>query len=315
MGARAKETGAMAMVASDAMKRMEELRAKGARQPVPQSLRRLTDAEFTARGMEQGVRRGQLWLAKDQASRMEYVVVESRDDDPRILTVVPMSDDPGMAMPGVSSVDAGGSPLEVSLFPMLHLRSDVPARLLCRPLGELDEDVVGAIARGAVARTAPMPAESGLWMDDPMSLAGYETMKATMEDWHALCDRLPALPMRDDGASPFDERGAQLYDMLIDVLGLTVGQANAVYDGRRPLDDRQRRALIAAGARPQDLDFVFELPADLLIEVEQPVWRGKADAFALTHDGDPRLGLARECYALHARTKGTWRDRLGKLKV
>lgn len=315
MGARAKEAGTKAMVASDAMKRMEELRSKGTRRPVPRSLRRLTDAGFTEHGMEQGVRRGQLWLAKDQTSRMEYVIVESCGDDPRILTVMPMSDDPGMAMPGVPSVDAEGSPLEVALFPMPQLRSDVPSRLLCRPLGELGEDVVGAIERGVAARTVPVPEESGLWMDDPMSLAGYETTKATMEDWHALCDRLPALSTQDDDASPFDEHGARLYDMLIDVLGLTVGQANDVYDGRRPLDDRQKRMLIGAGARPQDLDFVFELPADLLIEVEQPLWRSEADAFALTHDGDPRLGLARECYALHARTKGTWRDRLGKLRV
>lgn len=296
-----------------AKERVEALRGQCAYHE-PAALRRITDPQTLARRMNEGVRPGQLWVAKDEWSRMAYVLVEHVGHDPRVATVTPMSDDPGMAMPRTPVVEAQRSPLGVALAPITALRGEMPVRLLCTPLGDLDDSTMACIARfGPPAEGAQ--AEDGTWIDDPMSLASYADLADLMDDWRERCTRLPPMPKTPDYDSPFDERDAALYDMLIDVLGLTVPQANEVYDGKRALDERERLALIAAGAHPRELDFTFALPADLLVEVEQPLWRDKVEAFARTHEGDPCLGLARECYTLHARTKGTWRDRLGKLEV
>lgn len=301
--------------------RIEELRRQGAmRAPRPHVVA-LSDEQ--KRDMRAAPQTGQLWLASDGDGGMAYLLVTGVGGtaglDPRVVDVVPMTEETGLGMPGVPSVPAPRSPLCRELVPVPDLRAQIPMRLLDTPLGSLDPADTRSILEGLDAADG-MPSD-GEWIEDDDARNEYDHLADLIDGWRRSCGDLPALPAdvsRETDGQPYDEQAGDLYDQLIDVLGLSVPQANDVYDGKRRLDEREKLALIEAGARPQDLDFAFTLPADLLVEVEGPLWHAKAAAWAKNHSGDPRLGLARECYALHARTTAedkAWRDRLAKLKV
>lgn len=314
----AMDTNPAGRPARTARERIEELRRRGMLH-APR-LRRPELSDQQKAQMRAEPQAGQLWLASDDEGGMAFLLINGiggENGDPRVVDVVPMGEEPGMRMPGAPLVPSDRSPLHRDLVPMVDLRTQVPLRLLSTPLGVLGDDDITAIRKELAS--GDLLANGG-WIDDSDDLNAYDHLADLIDLWHKRCGDLPALSSsgtrRQADASGYDEHAAQLYDLLIDVLKLNVAEANAVFDGRRQLDRRAQEALVAAGARPQDLGFAVDLPDDLLVEVEGPLWYAKAEAWERNHgDADPRLALARECYQLHARTKGSWRERLEHLDV
>ncbi|MBW3080731.1 hypothetical protein [Bifidobacterium saguinibicoloris] len=272
--------------------------------------------ERIERQLAEGVKRGQLWIA-DQGDDSLYVLVAEVNDDPRMATVIPLSND--LHSETDDSLVVGNTPLDIEMVAWPGLQAIIPVRLLYKPLKEFPESAVKAIEhddlRFAKKTDAIRRGHDNEERDSPF-VENREDITAILLKWHAMCFDLPKLHEEDEDAeaSMTPERGTYA-KALITVLQLPFDQVDDVLDGVVPLTDEQRASLADAGVQVPDAPKrTFHLPADLLVEVEQPAWRRDADEYAHRMDGDARVNLAQDAFTLAARPNGygraAWRGAL-----
>lgn len=275
---------------------------------VPAKVLRMDSPEYTMQRLQQPVAAGQLWMAKTNTGH-QYVLVSGVSDDARLITVIPMSNDTAVRTEGALIVK--DTPLCRPMVAWPELAAEVPVRILFKPLDEFDQLVARALADnrddeslGIERATAP---------EDPTTSAEREIfeVRRRMETWHAMCSDLPKLHSDEERGSTTPER-AEYVKSLVTVLGLSFADAAAVVDGHLALDDEQNRRLSDAGVHPERFrPRSFHLPKDLLVEIEQPMYRQIAQRYSANLAGDARLNLAKDAFALAARKSGygqeSWR--------
>lgn len=277
---------------------------------IPPSGDDLDSPERIERQLTEGVKRGQLWSAATDGD-MLYVLVTGVDEDPRMATVIPLSN--GLRAETDDSLVIGNTPLDIEMVTWPDLKAIIPVRLLYKPLKELSESAVKAIEsnnlRFAKKSDAIRRGHDSGKSDSPF-VKNRDDIIDILITWHAMCFDLPKLGEDDPEmeATVNPDRG-KYAEALITVLGLPFDAVDDVLDGKTQLTEEQQKQLNDAGFQVPDAPKrTFHLPEDLLVEVEQPIWRREADEYAQQTDEDPRLQLATEAFKLAARPDGHGRE-------
>ncbi|RSX52023.1 hypothetical protein [Bifidobacterium callimiconis] len=266
----------------------------------------LDSPERIRRQRAEGVRRGQLWMARDHDDNLSYVLVTALCDDPRMAMVIPLSNDERMETAD-SLVIEKGAPLEIPMVAWPVFRTAIPISLLFKPLKEFAPATVDAIEGNDPAKADPNDViRHGTDPDDEMSEAFDERDDTAliMIVWHARCADLPELGQLDraeDGASDDLEAYGKA---LQDVLGLKPQIRLAVMRGQLALNVSQQRKMAKAGfpKAPQKQEAI---PDDYLILAEQPEFYEIAEQINPANPQQARLDMARKAaYGLAARTTG-----------
>lgn len=277
---------------------------------IPPSGDDLNSPERIERQLAEGVKRGQLWSAGTDDESL-YVLVMEVNEDPRMATIIPLSND--LRAETDDSLVIGNTPLDIEMVTWPGLKALIPVRLLYKPLKELSETAVKSIesddlrfAKKADAIRQGHDNEE----NDSLFVENREDITAILLKWHAMCFDLPKLGEDDPKAEATvnHDRG-EYAEALITVLGLPFDALDDVLDGKTQLTEEQQKQLSDAGFQVPDAPKrTFHLPEDLLVEVEQPIWRREADDYAQQTDEDPRLQLATEAFTLAARPDGHGRE-------
>ncbi|KAB8287103.1 hypothetical protein DSM100688_1878 [Bifidobacterium ramosum] len=295
---------------------------------VPPSGDDLDSPKRIERQLAEGVKRGQVWLASDYGcgigSTADAVAADSDDaddlddnslyvlvagvntDDPRLVTVIPLSNDL-RAETDDSLVIEQGSPLGEPMVAWPTIPAIIPVRLLYKPLKQFAPATVDAIVANDPAKADPADVvrqgETNEENDSPFVQNREDTI-AILLKWHVMCAQLPKL---HDGRKVTQHSKEELEayaDALETVLHLVPGQRLAVIRGKE-LTPEQQQQMTEAGF-PESPYSKPVADDDYLIEVEQPLWRVAADAYASSGlPGDPRERLAYKAqFELAARVNG-----------
>ncbi|MBT1171225.1 hypothetical protein [Bifidobacterium sp. SO4] len=269
---------------------------------IPAEVINMEDPEYIARRLAMPVAAGQLWMAKTKGEA-QYVLITAVDgEDPRTITVIPLSNNTAERTDGSLIVDR--TPLGMPMVAWPALATSIPVRVLFKPLDEFNPQTTEALAAdhadeklGINRATAP---------DDPMESAEQEIheIEHSLESWHKLCADLPKLHADRTAAEHSGDELAAYADALKNVLHLTPGQRIAVSRGKALTDEQQSR--MAAAGFPESPYNRPQVDDDYLVEVEQPRWRAAANALAASGvTGDPRERLAYKAqFELAARVNG-----------
>lgn len=269
----------------------------------------LFSPERIARQMQDGVKKGQLWIATDEEHDMYVLIVDVDADDPRMAQIIPLSTDL-RAETDDSLVIEQGSPLGEPMVAWPHIPAYIPVRVLIRPLKEFKPATVDAILADDPSLADPHD-RLRRGVDSPkkddMFVENREDTIAVLLQWRALCDKLPKLH-DDEGDVEEKPRHSKeeleaYSNALKTVLHMLPGQRLAVSRGMA-LTPEQQRLMTEAGF-PQS-PYESHVSSDYLIEAEQPRWREVADILAATNaTADPRESLARKAqFELAARVNG-----------
>ncbi|PWG60282.1 hypothetical protein [Bifidobacterium catulorum] len=297
---------------------------------IPENVRYYMDPEVRSRLLDEGVGVGQLWVAETRLDATHVLVVNLREDC-RAVEIVPMSLDLALQTGDSVIVAKSRTSLGLRMVAWPKLRAWIPVRLLKKPLGTFDERIMEAICSAPETQGRISGLARG---KQPESLDSAVTerkrLAETMRHWHDELSRLPELPTSDetpksggaDGNAIDMAGGRRMLESLTSIAGLSVSEALDVYRGLRALSESQKNRLAAAGVDIGVLagdDDDSRLPADLLVEVEQPLWREAADVIDQRHHDDspnvsgavkdPRMELARAAFGLAARRSGSGRER------
>ena len=265
--------------------------------------------------LKEGVKRGQVWLAVDDTAddaessirdSLYVMIVEVNERDPRLATVIPLSNDL-RAQTEDSLVIEEGSPLEIPTVAWPKIHAIIPVRLLSKPLKQFKPDTVESIlSEDPSLADADDTVVLGFDHEDNESpyVENREDAIATLVKWHARCFTLPKLHSEEERESMTPDR-AKYARALVQVLGLSFDEVNEVFNGQLALSTIQEQQLSEAGIDAKQLrPRTFNLPKGLLIEIEQPLYRSMANEYATRTDTDPRVALAKDAFALAARKNG-----------
>ena len=294
---------------------MNDLASLRERFPLPEQIVKLGDDEYVGKTLQKGPKSGQIWLL-DDGERAEYalVLVPGECDD-RAVVVTAMSND--VTLQTDDSVVITDTPMGMPMVIWPSLTTVVPVRLLKVPCGELSEQVV----RHAIDdELEPMPGvEKGrlsLTERRVTAISEFRRRAVLFIRWHEMLEKLPALHQEDvvEEFSVADKR--KLFDAVKE-LGHSAQEAAAVLNGSLELGGDERKRLIDAGLPDGLVNQGMSLPDDLLVEVEQPLWRRAADRIAEQEHADGRMELAKrakaENFQLAARHGGDGRSRWAKV--
>ncbi|TPF77651.1 MULTISPECIES: hypothetical protein [unclassified Bifidobacterium] len=268
---------------------------------IPDEIFRLENPEYIAKRLEQPVAAGQLWMAKTEVGA-QYVLVGGVNDDARLITAIPMSNND--AERTEEALVVRNTPLGMTMVAWPQLATEVPVRILFKPLGEFGQAASDALvndreddALGIERATTPEDATTS-------AAKAIVEIRRCMEAWHAMCAKLPKLHDEQKVTRHSGEELEAYANALKTVLQLSPGQRIAVSRGKALTAEQQRK--MAEAGFPQS---PYDKPAvddDYLIEVEQPLWRAAADAYAASGlPGDSREGLAYKAqFELAARVNG-----------
>lgn len=124
--------------------KQEKYRQIKERVVIPESVRRANSPEEIERRLRKPLAPGQVWTVVDD-DEFCHVVIQSVHEDPRIVTVVPMSLDLESETPDSLVLMTGGiEGLPSIAWP--DLAKDIPTRVLCKPLGMIDKQRFALIA-------------------------------------------------------------------------------------------------------------------------------------------------------------------------
>lgn len=291
---------------------------------VPPSGDDLDSPERIEHQLAEGIKRGQVWLASDYEcglgktdktaddengldhDSMYVMVADVNADDPRMVTVIPLSNDL-RAETDDSLVIEKGAPLGIPMVAWSTIPAIIPVRLLYKPLKQFAPATVDAIIAGDAAKADPADVvrrgETNEENDSPFVQNREDTI-AILLAWHVMCSDLPKLHDEQKVTQHSTEELEAYADALKTVLHLSAGQRIAVSRGKALTAEQQQK--MAEAGFPQSPYNKPTVDDDYLIEVEQPLWRAAADAYAASGlPGDPREGLAYKAqFELAARVNG-----------
>lgn len=295
--------------------------------PVPLAADALGSPERIEAQLQEGVKRGQVWIASediltddeddnDENEEGDYdlpdslyvMIVDVNADDPRLATVIPLSDDLRVQTDDAMVIE-DGSPLGSSTIAWPGIQAIIPVRLLSTPLKQFKPATVDAIASGdpSIADPADTVVRGASQGQDGSYLPeNREDIIVTLLKWHAQCFTLPELHHSKSTLEySISEDLTRYNEALKTVLHLTPVQRIAISRGTLRLTDEQQKLMAEAGFdhEPKRDEIIDD---DYLIMAEQPQWRSAAEALAHTGDGtDPRVQLAHQAqFGLAARTWG-----------
>ena len=267
---------------------------------IPKEILRMAAPEYIKQRLAMPVAARQLWLATTDTA-MQYVLITEVGADGRTITVLPMSN-----IPSEQTCDAlviEHTPMGVPMVVWPDFATQIPVRLLHKPMDEFSESTLEAITQklidGVEIKQGQAPDEL---MNRP-AIREYQAMQSRMRKWHAMCDDLPKLGGESDLGYQTDDALTRYSEALKTVLHLSPAERLAVSRGKKLTEEQQRKMSKAGfGEQPRKEEVISD---DYLIMAEQPRWRFVADAVAHVGDGDPRVELARRAqFDLAARTSG-----------
>ncbi|TPF78761.1 MULTISPECIES: hypothetical protein [unclassified Bifidobacterium] len=261
--------------------------------------------------LENGPERNQVWMLRDRSHLVEYAVVLAVGSDCRTLMVTAMSNDTRLQTD--DSMVLADTPLGMPMLIWPKLTIEVPVRLLDVPLGELGEVCIRKSLRYEASDIEGVAAGRYSSVDYHRAIAAFRNRVKVFAQWHKLCAQLPELPAaKSPDRLERDDSTGKLLDALIDVLGMEPYDAVPYAKHDKELSDGQKRQLAQAGVDERVLNYETELPRDLLIEVEQPRWRHRAERTIAAGEDDCRMRLARKAkrneFALAARANRQGRE-------
>lgn len=268
---------------------------------IPQAMLDVTDSEYRRQAIEAGPHAGQLWIAEDQ-DHTEFLMISRIDKgDPRIVHVIPMSNDPGEQT--ADGLIVGKTPLGVPMVAWPSLSIPVPIRVLDVPLGDFDPAVAHAIAQN----DPDLDRHVDRAEDPDDFLAAYAQVSErahTFQQWWAIGRHLPPLHQEEAIVFGVSEERKTYAEALKTALGLSAAQRNAIMNHGMPLTATQSKKMKQAGFAPEPPQTQEAIPDAYLIAAEQPRWRRILDDMDIDGD-DIRLELARKAaFDLAARTSG-----------
>lgn len=276
---------------------------------IPREMQQTNREEYQRKTMAGGVKAGQLWVAND-GGYATYIAVLAVSRDRRTIMGVPMEADVDLQTQD-SLVLTGHTPLGMPMVAWPKLRVEIPVRLLSKPVGEFEESLMRSLASntadGSIFRRGESPRFD---MDED----AYDELVAHLKQWHRKCGQLPPLHQPRNKVGISQER-IRAMRQLMRKLHMTEREALGVVNRETPLTDEARNVLEEADIDLSGIPVRSNtLPAELLIEVEQPRWRAEADWYETHVKGDPRFNLAQAAVDLAARVSGddeqSWRKRL-----
>lgn len=274
----------------------------------------LDSPERIRRQLQEGVKRGQMWFAEDgtsEDSSLYVMIVDVDADDPRLATVIPLSNDL-RAQTDDSLIIEKGSPLGIPTVAWPGSKALIPVRLLAKPLKEFAASTVESIVEddpSLVASDDEIVRGVDQQENDSMFVQNREDIRMLLLIWHAMCSDLPVLHGQSELKYNVSEDLAKYNKALQSVLGLTPAQRIALSRGTFSLNEGQQKKMAEAGfpEQPKQVEVIDDA---YLTEAEQPRWNTAAIVLEKYGDGtDPRLQLAhRAQFALAARTRGHGAD-------
>lgn len=268
---------------------------------IPQQMLDVADPEYRRRALEEGPHANQLWIADTDDNTEFLMIVGIDDDDPRIVHVIPMSNDPGEQTADGLVVDR--TPIGVPMVAWPALAIPIPIRVLDVPLGDFDTHIAQAVTDDDAALDPHVHRAQ----DSEDFLTAYALVSArarVFQHWWNIGRHLP--PLHQEDAIVFgvsDERKAYA-EALKTVLGLNAVNRNAIMNHGMPLTAAQAKKMEHAGFAAEPPQTQEAIPDAYLIAAEQPRWRQLLDAMDIDGD-DARLELARKAaFDLAARTSG-----------
>ncbi|MEV3934371.1 ImmA/IrrE family metallo-endopeptidase [Glycomyces sp. NPDC049804] len=263
---------------------------------------------------------GQVWVGRHQEHSSLLVVLEVNADR-RTAVAAPLSIEPGIEAAETLVVAADASPLQLTTVIWFALKQAIPVRVLSRPLGRLAEPIVDLLRQTSFdSGKALQVGGVRLGGSDFDVHSSSASVNAELEDIFELwASSLEPIETPDQPtASPSSTLPVQLAE-VIDALGVSQPIAMAIIRRERPLSpDELARLATGTGIPEADLQPCSPaLPADLVIELEQPRWRPLVEAVASSEGVDvhtARQNLGQSAYTLAARQRGDssslWRHRL-----
>lgn len=261
----------------------------------------------------EGVKPGQLWLAEpyramqdtdDEEPRYlgssEFVLITAIDEaDPRLVHVIPMSNDPSVQTE--RSVVVAESPLGMPMVAWKQLAAVIPVRFLFRPLGSFDKETTGHLSQGE--SDEKLGIERG---KRPLSQIGRENREFMFRAirfavWQAACSKLPKFEQEDEQQEALARQQREAYmHALRTVLGMQAADRARVVRGVKKLTAAQHKKMAKAGFPEPPAD---ALPMQYQVMAEQPMWRPLVEKVDRPED-ETRAELSRAAFKLAARATG-----------
>ncbi|PLS28216.1 hypothetical protein CGZ88_0378 [Bifidobacterium anseris] len=268
---------------------------------IPQRMLDVTDPAYRRRALDEGPHANQLWIAEDHDDTEFLMIVDVDERDPRIVHVIPMSNDPGEQT--ADGLVVGRTPIGLPMIAWPALAIPIPIRVLDVPLGDFDARIAQAVA-GDDPDLDPHVHRA---QDSEDFLAAYALVSArarVFQQWWNIGRHLPPLHQEEAIVFGISEERRAYAEALKTVLGLSATQRNAIMNHGMPLTKTQAKKMGQAGFAAEPPQAQEAIPDAYLIAAEQPRWRQVLDDMDIDGD-DVRLELARKAaFDLAARTSG-----------
>lgn len=298
--------------------RQEKYRQIMERVVVPESVRRANSPEEIEKRLRKPLAPGQVWTVVGD-DEFCHVVIRSVHEDPRIVTVVPMSLDLEAETPDSLVLMTGGIE-ELPSIAWPDLARDIPTRVLCKPLGMLDKQRFTLIVNNR-------PGEKfSVYRGRELDEFGFlpETKRERIDDFLYDCSLqcgflspLPSISDRREG----QKIQVRICRFLMGQCGMSRSDAEAASERPSQLNKEILGRLLAGGFDADDLKKAELLPESLLCEIELPIVRETVEAYARENpqNADPYVSLAKEAYGLAARHAknhfGDWPAEIRKVRI
>lgn len=284
---------------------------------VPESARRANSPEEIEKRLKEPLASGQVWTVTDDGEFC-HVVIRSMHEDPRIITVIPMSLDlKTETSDSLVFMKGGIEQLPTVVWP--NLARDIPTRVLRKPLGLIDERRFRLIMGDAPDEG--LSVYRGRELDDfgYLSEVKRDRIDDFLHDCSLQCKLLSPLPSIGDR-----REGRRIRIGICRILmeqGMSRSDAETASERPSQLNKGSIEKLLDNGFSVDDLKKAELLPESLLCEIELPMVRETVEAYARENpqSPDPYLSLAKEAYGLAARHAknhfGDWAAEIRKVRI
>lgn len=257
--------------------------------------------------VEMGPRAGEIWDLSGHGVNLSALCLGEWERDPRVMYAIPvvfgLDEADGQALYAQQAY--GHNLHEFYVWP--HRLALIPLRTFTRPSMQVDAKLVLRILKGELPTVL-----------DVMGGEQFDTAANTLDmaGWLAMCSdtlNLPPLTEEHDGTRHAEHAGnrGRLLKQVASVLGVSPSTAMNIIKGTVQPSMEQQDRLETAGIRLDAGAQNTALPADLLIEVEQPYWHMRVMDYKRKHPdtSDPWKATAQKAFQLAARRNGTGRDK------